>query len=43
MDNYREPEQNMQRFCKKGIIENLSFYMKDFLEVINFTLKEIDQ
>ena len=43
MENYKEPAENMQRFCKKGILENFSYYMKDFIDVINYTLNEINQ
>lgn len=43
MENYKEPEDQMQRFCKKGILENFRSYMKDFIEVIEYTLNEVNQ
>ena len=42
MEKYKEPEENLHRFAKKEILKNLSAYMKDFIDVIDFTVVELD-
>jgi len=43
MEKYREPEESLHRFSKIEILRNLSAYMRDFVEVIDFSIDELLQ
>jgi DNA repair exonuclease SbcCD ATPase subunit len=43
MDKYKEPEENLHRFSKLQILRNLAAYMEDFMEVLNFTIGDLEK
>ena len=43
MEKYKEPEENLHRFSKLQILKNLSAYMEDFMEVLNFTIGDMEK
>lgn len=42
MQEYKKPRQNIQKFAKLELLKNLSVYMQDFMEVLDFTIKELE-
>jgi hypothetical protein len=38
MEKYKEPKENIHKFSKIEILKNLSAYLKDLMEVIDFTI-----
>jgi hypothetical protein len=43
MEKYKEPEENLHRFTKLQILKNLSAYMEDFMQVLNFTIGDLEK
>lgn len=43
MEKYKEPEENLHRFSKLQILKNLAAYMEDFMEVLNFTIGDLEK
>lgn len=43
MEKYKEPEENLHRFSKLQILKNLSAYMEDFMQVLNFTIGDLEK
>ena len=43
MEKYKEPKENIHKFSKIEILKNLSAYLKDLMEVIDFTIQELTQ
>lgn len=41
MEKYKEPKENIHKFSKIEILKNLSAYLKDLMEVIDFTIQEL--
>lgn len=42
MQEYKKPRQNIQKYAKLELLKNLSTYMQDFMEVLDFTIKELE-
>ena len=42
IEKYKEPEEFMHRFGKKEILKNLSHLLQEFLDVMNFTIEELE-
>ena len=42
IEKYNEPEENLHRFAKKDILTNLYHLLQEFLEVMKFTIEEIE-
>lgn len=42
IEKYKEPEENVHRFAKKEILANLYNLLSQFLEVMNFTIEELE-
>ena len=42
MQEYKKPKTTIQKFAKLDLLKNLSTYMQDFMEVLDFTIKEIE-
>ena len=43
MEKYKEPEENLQRFSKLQILKNFSAYMEDFMQVLKFTIRDLEK
>jgi len=41
MNKYQEPEEFLHKFSQIEILRNLSSYMRDFIEVIDFSIEEL--
>lgn len=42
IEKYKEPRENLHRFAKREILRNLSHLLSEFLEVMNFTIEELE-
>lgn len=42
MSEYKKPKQDVQKYAKLELLKNLSTYMQDFMEVLDFTIKELE-
>ena len=42
MQEYKKPKNTIQKFAKLDLLKNLSTYMQDFMEVLDFSIKEIE-
>ena len=42
IDEYKKPAQNFHRGVKIELLNNLSAYMTDFKEVLDFTIQEME-
>jgi hypothetical protein len=42
IDEYKKPAQNFHRIAKIELLKNLSAYMADFKEVLDFTILEME-
>ena len=42
IDEYNQPKSEVHKKAKLGLIKNLYTYMKDFMEVLEFTIAELE-
>jgi hypothetical protein len=40
IERYKEPEENVFRFCQLDILKNLQGYLENFMDVLKFTIDE---
>ena len=42
IQEYKKPRKDVQKFAKLELLKNLSTYMQDFMEVLDFTIKDLE-